>query len=235
MRIKITAFSLFFLLTAVFVISCKSTPKSVAAGEDKIAVDYDKLGSLIAEAKEKRQEINDNELEILDEPLVSKADDCLISAENIYNKGTSKLSNNDKKSAYKDAEFALLTYAGLLDTYWYNTSSEARQRASTAQQDALKLKADVAVRNDYNLSTEIFNNGEQAYKDKDYKRALSFYLEATMLFVNAASNTAEKKRLAMLALQSAETKILESEKIAADAEAVLNTENTDNNESGNNK
>ena len=227
-----------FVLVSLIVISCSSTPaagpettaaKAAASQTESTAaleLNYHQLGALLAQAREKRQEVTENKLEKLDEALFVQADNAFLNAEKLFNKGETALSAAEKSTAFKEAELALTAYSTLVDKHWFAIASEAKERSENAQQDALKLKADVAVRDDYNLTTEIHNQGEAAFKGKDYKHAVGYYNESAALYVTVAGVAAEKRRLATLALQSAESKILESEKIAADADTVLNPPNS---------
>ncbi|MDR2468248.1 MAG: hypothetical protein LBD22_04720 [Spirochaetaceae bacterium] len=219
------------LLTVCFIVSCKSAPaaqpqtaqapaQNEAANREDL-VDYASLAAVIAQAREKRQELVDNQLEASNVPLVEKADGSLRNAEDLFRRGDDKLTNADRNAAFKNAQFALISYSGIVDQHWLDTAAEARNKSLAAQQEALKLKADVAVREDYNLTTGIHNQGETAYRTKEYKKAVNFYVESASLYQTVATAAAEKRRLATLALQSAEAKISESEKIAADAESVL--------------
>jgi hypothetical protein len=219
------------LLSALFGISCKSVPAAppVAVKEDVVIIeiapiDFGTLGDIIAEAQAKRAEITDNDLEVQNLDKLVPADESLLSAESVYNLGETASSANDKGVAAKDAQSALEAYNNILNQFWFVRASEARRRASSAQQEALKVKADVAVKPDYNLSAEVFNNGEATFKTKDYKESVGFFVESESLFVSATTVATEKRRLASIALQSAEKKIEESERIASDAESVLGGE-----------
>jgi hypothetical protein len=199
----------------------------VVAEEEEIvpevveAVDFDSIALLIAEANAKRDEIESDQIgDNSDNDLVA-AGEAMANAETIYELGPDRASAEDKLSAAESARFSLDTYNRVFETYWSGKAGEVRGRASSAQQEALKLKADVAVRDDYLASADIFNNGEALFKAKSYKPSVGYFIESETLFVGIAALAAEKRRLAALALQSAERKIEESERIAADADSVL--------------
>lgn len=228
---KYTRVIIWSLCCVVLAAGCASSPKkgakadigANAAGDNATElVDYAGLSAIIAQAQEKRQQVIDNQLDTQDGALIEEFDAALREAEGFYNRGEAALSRADRGTAFADAQKALLGYTQFLDQYWLDSAADARTKSLAAQQDALKLKADIAVRDDYNLTTGIHNQGETAYRAREYQRALGFYTESITLYTNVAAAAAEKRRLATLALQSAEVKIAESEKIAANAEAVLN-------------
>jgi hypothetical protein len=243
-KLSVAIFSVIF--SVVLGISCKSAPppqedpqpaevavvkeepaRSVEEIEDVApdvveAVDFDSIGLLIAEAKAKREEIENDQIDDTGDNELLAAGKALAEAESVYDLGPDGSSAESKLAAAESAQFALDTYNHVFEGWWLGKADEVRNRAAGAQQEALKLKADVAVRNDYLAGADVFNNGEALFKAKNYKPALSYFIESETLFVGVSMLAAEKKRLAALALQSAERKIEESERIAADADSVLN-------------
>jgi hypothetical protein len=246
MKQKLTGIFLTLSMISFLVISCQSAPQieeappaapppqappaeQLAVAEEvsvpqkpEEAIDFDSIGLLIAEAQDKRQEITNDELEDEDAELLSAADKSLQSAESVFNAGLDGSSSPEKAGALANAQSALDAYRAILKNYWLARADENRGRTRAARQEALKLKANVAVREDFNVSDGIFNNGESLFKSEDYKLSVPFYIESESLFIAAAALAAEKGRLAALALESADRKIEESEKIAADADTVLN-------------
>jgi hypothetical protein len=194
------------------------------------AVDFDSIGLLIAEAQAKREEIDSDGIaggsngSDAGNDELSAADKALAEAQGIYSLGPDGSDAKEKLAAAEAAKSALDAYNHIFETYWLGKADEARTLATSAQQDALKIKADVAVRDDYLASADIFNNGETLYKAKNYKASVNYFVESEGRFVNAALLAGEKRRMAALALQSAERKIEESERIAADADSVLSVE-----------
>jgi hypothetical protein len=188
------------------------------------AVDFDSIGLLIAEAKAKREEIENDGISDTGDNDLFAAGEELANAETIYDLGPDGSTAKEKLTATGSAQFALDTYNRVFEAWWSDKAGEARNKASGAQQEALKLKADVAVRDDYLACADIFNNGVALFKAKNYKASLDYFSESGTLFAGIATLAAEKRRLAALALQSAERKIEETERIAADADSVLNGE-----------
>ncbi|MDR2865353.1 MAG: hypothetical protein LBV68_07085 [Spirochaetaceae bacterium] len=242
MKLKSYSVVLSVVAAAFFVISCSSTPpveeepqvEPVVVIEDIVIIeepqetvlveefDYDGLGRLIAEAKDKQQEIIKYQITADGNENLALADEALNQAEVIYNMGEDGSAYSEKLAAQENVVSARDSYNEILNSYWFGKANDARERAGTARQEALKLKADVAVAQDYKNSADVFNSGEEAFTAKDYQLSVNYYIQAESLFASVAITAAEKKRLAGVALQSAEKKIEESEKIATDAEAELN-------------
>jgi hypothetical protein len=186
------------------------------------SVDFDAIGLLIAEAQDRRQEIANDGLEEGGGESLGAADKSLQSAESVFNAGPDGSTSDEKAGALASAQSALDAYKAILREYWLVRAGEGRERAGAARQEALKLKADVAVREDFNASEGVFNNGEALFKSEDFKLSVPYFIEAESLFMASASVAAEKRRTAAAALESADKKIEESEKIAADADTALN-------------
>jgi hypothetical protein len=214
-----------------FTAACKSTPapapqaaapapaKTPPEAAKTPPVDYGALGRLIEDASEKRVEIAQNQLESLNEAALFQADDALARAKTAYERGETAVTPSEKEEAYKNAQFALENYTALLDKHWFELAEGARKKSLAAQQEALNLKANVAVRADYEASAGVHNQGESAYRAKDYRRAARYYLESAELYEVVSGIAEEKRRIATMALQSAETKIAESEQYAANVES----------------
>ncbi|MDR3300948.1 MAG: hypothetical protein LBT01_00265 [Spirochaetaceae bacterium] len=239
MKNKLFGIFLTLSISFIFFISCQSAPQtqkessteegavlvveevSVPQGAEETS-DFDRIGLLIAEAQDRRQEIANDELEDLGGEQLSAADKSLQSAESVFNAGMKGSTSPEKASALSNAQSALDAYRAILRSYWQARADEGRGRSQAARQEALKLKAQVAVRDNFNASEGVFNNGESLYKSEDYKLSVPYYIESELMFIAAASLAIEKGRLAALALESADKKIEESEKISADADTALN-------------
>jgi tetratricopeptide (TPR) repeat protein len=174
---------------------------------------YDELGDILTMAQAKRQEImNEGFYEKNQQPF-DLADNALKRAAEAYNAGIGAVN----ESSMVDARFALDSFTAIIDGVWLSRADAARIKSSYAQQQALKLKADVAVKDRYSLAAELHNKGESALRDNDYAAAIDFYEEAAPVFAEALKTASEKRERAALALKSAEQKIVESEKIVDDA------------------
>lgn len=196
--------------------------EDVVVAEEPLPPDFDGLGLLIAEAQDRRREVAHDKLEELGGDALVLADKSLQNAEAVFNAGPASSTDGEKAGALASAQASLDAYKAVLREHWLGRSGEIRGRAGAARQEALKAKADVAVRDGFAAGEGVFNNGEALFTSEEYKLSVPYYLEAESLFVAAASEAAEKRRLAAAALESADKKIEESEKIAADADIALN-------------
>jgi tetratricopeptide (TPR) repeat protein len=174
---------------------------------------YNELGDILTMAQAKRQEImNEGFYEKNQQPF-DLADNALKRAEEAYDAGIDAVDED----SMVDARFALESFTAIIDGVWLSRADAARIKSSYAQQQALKLKADVAVKDRYSLAAELHNKGESAFRGKDYAAAIDFYEKAAPVFAEALKTASEKRERAALALKSAEQKIVESEKIVEDA------------------
>lgn len=226
------------LLIVLLMISCKSAPKKsveqtpepaapeiveeifqeeTVQTEDLGSATFEQLGELLATAQAEREEIFENEFENKNPELFATYEDAYARAAKAYEDGPAAFN----KKAYDDAVEAASGFRQILDVEWMAKIDGVRKASRNAQQEALKLKADVAVKANYNLAAEFLNKAESAYRTKEWKQAYEFFIEAEPMFNAVAALAAEKRRAADLALKNAEKKLAESEQIVADAEKIL--------------
>jgi len=187
---------------------------------------FDDLGEVLAEARAKREEIITNEYNNWYPERFEGADGLLQQAAGVWDAGFEAFDG----AAPAAGQAALLDFKAIIEAVWIDKADTARNIAANAQQDALKLKADVAVKSEYNRAAELFNKGNAALRDREYETAVQFYEESEPVFTDAIKLAAEKKAKAEVALKNAETKIAESEKIVGDAAALLEEASTDTGE-----
>jgi hypothetical protein len=125
------------------------------------------------------------------------------------------------EKARSTAEDALPRYAGVLATGWAAFAVEQKTAADKERQAALDLKANVAVRNDFNAAAAVYNQGETAFRAKRYQDAVAFYAQSESLFSLARISAADKRRTAEEAIRAAEEKMAESDAAAQNAERIL--------------
>jgi len=111
--------------------------------------------------------------------------------------------------------------------------SGARNAASTAwimylnvgssaeRQMALGLKANTAVRQEFNSAEAVFNRANAAYRGQRYEEAAPLYEECLLLFRMASQLALEKQQAAEEALRRADQKAAESDEAARNADAIL--------------
>jgi tetratricopeptide (TPR) repeat protein len=188
---------------------------------------HSELGDILTQARAKRQEImNDNLYETFEERFLD-ADAALTRATGAYDAGFEAL----PETALEDGRTAFSEFSAIIDEWWLAKAEEAYKKSAGLQQEALKLKADVAAKASYNLAAELHNKAGAALRSQNYRSAIEFYTDAVPAFSEAIGISTEKKARAEAALATAERKISESEKLADDAVNLLEnyTEDTGGN------
>ena len=113
----------------------------------------------------------------------------------------------DYDGAKDDAETALLGYA---------VTGAAMER-----QRALKARADVAVRQEFNIAQAIYDRANAAFPSHSRDEAVRLYLESLYLFRQAAIMADERRLYAEEALRRAAQRLMESDETARNADAIL--------------
>jgi hypothetical protein len=161
-----------------------------------------------------RQEIEDRNFARYDPDNFSLADNTGLAAIEDYEAG-------DLESAREEAEKAHLRYNLALNTGWQFYAAEKGAASEDRRREALKLKANVAVRSDFEEASRIFAQGNSAFLGEDYPSAVNFFVEAESRFT-VVRELAEQKRLAAEnAIREADEKMAESDANAEKAEAIL--------------
>jgi hypothetical protein len=234
------------LLVVGFVFSCKSAPKPAGesqpeqtseetsedvevieavetddagalANMEKLRQNYAELDEILTQARVKRQEIMNDRLNETAEQRFADADIMLTRATEAYETGDGAVDD----TAIEYGRGALAEFSAIIDEWWLAKVAGARDVSNEMQQEALKLKADVAAKQNYNFAAELHNKATAALGNKDYQVALEFYEEAAPAFSEAIKITNEKRIRAEQALELAEIKITESEKLVEDAVGLL--------------
>jgi HEPN domain-containing protein len=116
---------------------------------------------------------------------------------------------------------ALLRYNLVLRRGWETYAGERRALAGTERRAALDLKANVAVKADFDAAAGLYNQGETAFRAERYPEAVDFYFQSEYLFVVVGRTAAEKRRIAEEAIKTAEERTAASEETARNAEMIL--------------
>jgi hypothetical protein len=127
----------------------------------------------------------------------------------------------DIKAVLRQAEEAQQGYNTVLETGWKAYSAERQAAAAAERQVALDLKANVAVKDEYNSAQGLYDRAGVSFRAERYPEAAELYFQSEFLFASAAGTAAEKRRIAEEAIQEAETKAAASDETARKAEAVL--------------
>jgi tetratricopeptide (TPR) repeat protein len=187
------------------------------AGLEQSKQEYAELGAILAETRAKRQVIINAGFDDVDRQAFDEADEMLKRAEEVHDAGLEAFNEN----AMSDARLALAGFNAIVDAVWMAKTEALRVNSGEKQQEALKLRADIAVKDKYNLATELHNKGSAAFRVKDYFAAIDFFEQSIPAFEETIKIAAEKKEKAEFALKNAEEKITESEKIVEDAIKLL--------------
>jgi hypothetical protein len=121
----------------------------------------------------------------------------------------------------KNAEDIQLLYNLVLKTGWISFAAERGAAAGEERQAALDVKANVAVRSDFDAAAAFYNRADASFKAENYSDAAEFYVQAEFQFAGAVKNTIEKRQVAEAAIRAAEEKMVESDENARKAELVI--------------
>jgi hypothetical protein len=127
----------------------------------------------------------------------------------------------DSGVALAQAEEALLRYTLVMNEGWLAYTEDLKLSAEAERRNALKFKANVAVKKAFGDADGLYTKGTTAYNAQDYAASAEYFSQSIPLF-SAVIKTAEQKRVvAEDAIQTAETRIGQSEETAREAETVL--------------
>jgi hypothetical protein len=161
-----------------------------------------------------RLAITDRNFAAYDPDNFDKADTAGLAAIGDYDAGNAE-------QARDGADEAKLHYDLVLKTGWTAFTAEKRASADAQRQNALDLKANIAVRDSFNAAVQIFNQAETSLKAEQYEESVSLYEQSEDLFLALGQNAVEKRRIAEDAIQAAEEKMKESDETAQKAELIL--------------
>jgi hypothetical protein len=161
-----------------------------------------------------RQTITGRNFTGYDPENFDKADTVGLAAVNDYDEGNTE-------QARTQAEEAGFRYNLVLKTAWIAYTAEKKASAGLQRQNALDLKANIAVRDDYNAVAQIFNQAEASLKAEKYEEASGLYEQSESGFMKVSRAAAEKRIIAEEAIRAAEEKMIESDDTAKKAEIIL--------------
>ena len=192
-----------------------------------LAADYDGARDSVAKAEKMyialkagldayavREKITAYDFEVYDPQNIELADNILWTAAEDY-------SNNNFPAAREKADDAQRRYTLSLATAWGNYAAEKGADASTERQRALDLKANVAVRQEFNSAQAVYVRANSAFQAKNHEQASALYKESETMFVELNRMTLQKRDAAERALNMANQRMVESDETARNAEVVL--------------
>jgi hypothetical protein len=167
-----------------------------------------------SEAYKVRREILDRDFAEYDAGNVGAADELALSGIADYEAG-------DMESAQDKADEALFRYNLALRTGKETVARNKADAANAERQKALDLKANVAVRQDFEEATSIYNRAGNSFRAQNFDAAAALYEESRAMYEVISVVAEEKRRIAEEALRDAAEKMAESDNTARNAELIL--------------
>ncbi len=161
-----------------------------------------------------QQEIDRRDFAQYDASNYSLAEQKLQASQQAYDAG-------DVSTAQNNAEEALLRYRLVLNKGREMYASGRSKSALAERQAAQDLKANVAVKSDFERAQVVFTDAEQAFKAEKYDEAADLYAQAEALYAEVKTVAAEKRAKALETMQAAQQKITATEDAAKKADTVL--------------
>jgi hypothetical protein len=161
-----------------------------------------------------RQEIIDRNFVHYDPYNIGIADEIAVS-------GIADYEAEDIQAAQDKADEALFRYNLALRTGKESFAAEKAAAAAAERQKALDLKANVAVRQDFEAASSIYNRANNSFRAQNFDAAAELYEESRAMYEVISIVAMEKRRTAEEALRDAEKKMTESDTTAKNAELIL--------------
>jgi hypothetical protein len=159
-------------------------------------------------------------LEIINRGFEDFDPENLEKADEIAELAVSRFEEN-KEEAKGHAEEARLRYSLYLQNSWTTFAAEHRSTSTAERENALSLRANIAVREMFREAEEIFEQAEKDFQANDFHSAGIGFIEAEVLFAIAAHEAEEKREHALRAIREAEETLERSEEKAIRAEQIL--------------
>jgi hypothetical protein len=161
-----------------------------------------------------RQEIEDRGFVRYDPSAIESTDEAAYSAIDDYE------AKNIDQAQVKVADL-LVRYQASLAKAKEAYASDAGAAAASERQRALDLKANVAIRQDYDAANVLYNRAVSSFRGKNFDDAADLYDQSRVLFEAVSRSARDKRRAAEEALRSAEIRMAESDETAQRAELIL--------------
>ena len=166
------------------------------------------------DAYEVRVAIAERNFEDYDPLNVELADDTLRDAALDY-------SAKDFAGAKDKINSAMLLYNTSIKTAWESYAADKGAEAASDRQAALDMRANVAVRQEYNAAQDVYNRANSAFRDQKFNEAALGFEDSVMRFGVVMAETRVKRAAAEEALERANRKMAESDERARNAEIIL--------------
>ncbi|MDR0389795.1 MAG: hypothetical protein LBH73_06980 [Spirochaetaceae bacterium] len=180
----------------------------------EVALNYYTSLKLGADAYMLRGAILDDDLAHYDQRNFDLAEESGLKALNAYDDG-------DIAAVMVVVEEALNRYTQVWKTAWRSIASERRDIASVERRAALNVKANVAVKDEYESAESIYSQAGTKFQSEEFEDAAELYTRSSSLFTAAWENAEYKRQIADYAIRAAEQKVAESDQTAREAELIL--------------
>ena len=163
---------------------------------------------------EVRQTISDRGFEVYDPDAIAAADKTLLSAIPDY-------SERNLSGAQDKVDAALLGYNKVLQIAWESYAADAAAGAAAERQSAIEMRANIAMRQEFNTANDIYNRANTAFSERRFEAAARDFDDCINRFEVIKYLTHVKRITAEEALDRANQKVAESDEAAKSAEIVL--------------
>jgi hypothetical protein len=179
-----------------------------------IALSYYTSLKLGADAYMVRGAIMDGKLESYDQANFDLAEENGIKALNAYDEG-------DIAAVMVVVQEALNRYNQVWRTAWHSIAIERRDAAGVERQAALNIKANVAVKDEYEAANSIYTQAGTKFQAEEFEDAADLYTRSASMFTVVWETAEYKRQIADDAIRAAEEKVAESDQTAQDAEVIF--------------
>lgn len=135
--------------------------------------------------------------------------------------------SSDPAAALDAADEALLRYRLVLAKGWELSAGTGKQKAEHNKLESEAIKAQVAVRAQYEEAKVIWDTAQAAYSAAKFEDAYMLFKQAEDRFMLVYKNASVKREAALAAMEMAKNKSQESKSIANSGDSYLKIESSD--------
>jgi hypothetical protein len=168
-------------------------------------------------AHEKQAEADEYDFFSMDPDNYKLAAEAGNKAVDLYDEG--KIAESQAQATEALDRFRLVIRNG-----WSATVEEKASSARDLRTASQEIKANVAVRSEYNAAESVYNQAHVAWRAEKYTEAMDLFEQSEELFGVAYDKALEKRNVAEEALRRTEQKLAESEEKAQNAEDIIGGE-----------
>jgi hypothetical protein len=150
-----------------------------------------------------KAEIEGHKLQGYDPDTYARGDEDLEKALAAYN-------GKDFAAAKTAAQSALSSYQAVADAGWEKLAAAQAEAAKAQQAKALDIKAEVALKDDYEAASAAYAQGEESAGQRDFKGAYDGFSQALTMFTSVYNQTFQYRQTADALIKQADKKVSES-------------------------